>query len=158
MAQVTTPQETRMMVAASTIHPPHCRCGTKSKMSTKNASKDTSSVGRSRISKARRKRGECDGLWKWAAAARQRQTRVRKAATGCTIRIDESDLRALDGRLKSLLLLLIPAADELSYRTHSRQRDEGPGREGKTHCWYTRHGWGCRYPLGNSRRRRSRHC
>lgn len=91
------------MVAARTIQPPHCRCGTKSKMSTRNASRVTSRVGRSKISRARRKRGECEGPWKCAEAARQRQTRVRKAATGCTIRIDESDLRALEGRLKSLL-------------------------------------------------------
>jgi hypothetical protein len=111
MAQVTTPQDTRIMVEASTIHPPHFRCGTKSRISTRNARRVTSSVGRRRMRSARRKRGECDGAWKWAAAARQRQTRVRKAATGWTMRIDDSDLRALEGRLKSSPVLLISSGE-----------------------------------------------
>lgn len=33
-----------------------------------------------------------------------RQTRVRNAATGWTMRIEESEFRALDGRLKSALV------------------------------------------------------
>jgi hypothetical protein len=82
MAQVTTPQEVRMMVAARTIQPPHPRCGTKSKISTRNARRVTSSVGSNKMRSANRNRGECEGAWKWAAIARQRQMRVRNAATG----------------------------------------------------------------------------
>jgi hypothetical protein len=85
-------------------------CGTKSKTSTRNASRVTRRVGRRRIRRASRKRGECDGPWKCAAPARQRQTRVRNAAIGWTIRMDESDFRVLEGRLKSPPVLSILSA------------------------------------------------
>lgn len=113
MAQVTTPHETRRIVDARTIQPPHRKCGTNSKTSTRNASRVTRRVGRSRIKRASKKRGECDGPWKCAAPARQRQTRVRKAATGWTIRMDESDFRVLEGRLKSPPVLSILSAEKI---------------------------------------------
>lgn len=90
------------MVAASTIQPAHCKCGTNSRISTRKARRVTRSVGRRRMSKASRNRGECEGPWKWAAPARQRQTRFKNAAIGCTIRMAESDLRVLEGRSNSL--------------------------------------------------------
>lgn len=45
MAQVTTPEATMRMVAASTIQPPHWVCGTNSKMSTRKARSVTKRVG-----------------------------------------------------------------------------------------------------------------
>lgn len=110
MAQVTTPQEVRMMVATSTIQPPHPKCGTKSKISTRNARRVTRRVGNNKIRSANKKRGEWEGAWKWAAIARQRQMRVRKAATGWMMRIADSDFRVPEGRLKSSPVLLISSA------------------------------------------------
>lgn len=54
MAQVTTPEAMMRMVAARTIHPPHCMCGTKRRMSTRKAKRATSRVGNVRMSRARR--------------------------------------------------------------------------------------------------------
>jgi hypothetical protein len=54
MAQVTTPLATMIIVAARTIHPPHARCGTNSRISTRNASNETSSVGKVKMSSASR--------------------------------------------------------------------------------------------------------
>lgn len=58
-------------------------------------------VGMSRMRSARRKRGECEGEWRCDNAASMVQTRVKKAATGWTIRIDGSEERALLGSVKS---------------------------------------------------------
>lgn len=55
----------------------------------------------SRMRSARRKRGECEGEWRCDNAASIVQTRVRKAATGWTMRIDGSEERALLGSVKS---------------------------------------------------------
>lgn len=52
---------------------------------------------------ARRKRGECAGEWKWAATASPKQISVIRAATGCTIRIEDSAWRELAGSEKSEL-------------------------------------------------------
>lgn len=54
IAQVTIPDATMMIVAASTIQPPHDTCGTKIKMSTRNASNETRSVGKDKIRSASR--------------------------------------------------------------------------------------------------------
>jgi hypothetical protein len=79
-------------------------------MSTRNARRVTSSVGSNKMSSVNRKRGEWEGAWKWAAIARQRQMRVRRAATGWMIRIEDSDFRGPEGRLKSSPVLLISSA------------------------------------------------
>ena len=99
---------------ARTIHPPHCRCGTKSKMSTKKASKVISRVGSSRMSKARRYRGECDGECRCAVAANMKQTSVKRAAIGWTISIEERECRVFDGREKSALSPGAPGATSIS--------------------------------------------
>lgn len=54
IAQVTIPLATIMMVAPSTIHPPHPTCGTNSKISTRKASSETRRVGNVNMSRARR--------------------------------------------------------------------------------------------------------
>jgi hypothetical protein len=61
------------------------------------------SVGKRSIRRPRRYRAECEGEWKWAAAARPRQTRFMKAAMGCTMRIEDRVCRVLNDRLKLLL-------------------------------------------------------
>jgi hypothetical protein len=66
-------------------------------MSTRKASRDTSRVGKVKISRARRYRGEWAGEWKWAATASEKHISVMRAATGCTIRMDESECRVADG-------------------------------------------------------------
>lgn len=101
IAQVTTPLATIMMVAASTIHPPHATCGTNSRISTKKASSETSSVGNVSINRARRYRGEWAGEWKCAATESPKHISVRNAATGWTMSIEESECRVADGREKS---------------------------------------------------------
>ena len=82
MAQVTTPEAVIKMVDASTIHPPHSKCGTKRRMSTRKANRVTRSVGRRRMSRARRYRAECDGECRCAAAARARHVKLSSAAMG----------------------------------------------------------------------------
>ena len=90
-----------MMVAPRTTHPPHAICGTKSKMSTKKASSETNNVGKVNISRASRYRGECAGEWKCAATASTKQISVMNAATGWTIRIEDSECRVAYGSEKS---------------------------------------------------------
>jgi hypothetical protein len=102
MAHVTMPLATMMMVAASTIHPPQATWGTKSRISTRKARSDTRSVGKVKISSASKYRGEWAGEWKWAATASPKQISVMKAATGCTIRMDERAWRELAGSEKSV--------------------------------------------------------
>jgi len=46
----------------------------------------------------RRYRGECEGAWKCAAAARISMTRVKNAAIGWTIRIEEMLFLVSNGR------------------------------------------------------------
>jgi hypothetical protein len=101
IAHVTMPLATMIMVAPSTIHPPQATCGTNSRMSTRKASRETRSVGKVKISSARRYRGEWAGEWKWAATARPKQIRVMKAATGCTMRIEDRACRDAAGSEKS---------------------------------------------------------
>jgi hypothetical protein len=72
--------------------------------------------------RASRKRGECDGPWKCAAAARQRQTRVRNAATGWTTKMEDSDFRVLEGRLKSPPVLSILSARIVSHDVAGKKR------------------------------------
>jgi len=113
IAQVTTPLATIRMVAARTIHPPHAMCGTNSRMSTKKASSDTSSVGNVKINKARRYRGEWAGEWKCAATASEKHISVMRAATGWMIRIEESECRVAEGSENS-------EADVLAKRPSAR--------------------------------------
>lgn len=54
-----------------------------------------------------RYRGECEGAWKCAVAARISMTRVKKAATGWTTRIAERVVLVPSGRSK------LPVWDEL---------------------------------------------
>jgi hypothetical protein len=61
IAHVTTPEAVIRIVEARTIHPPHARCGTNSRISTRNASRVTSSVGNRSMSRPRRYRAECEG-------------------------------------------------------------------------------------------------
>jgi len=89
-----------MSVAAKTIQPPQARLGIKSKMSTRNARRVTSRVGNVRMRRARRYRGECEGPRRCDAAAKTVQSKVNTAATGCTIRIDESLFRLSCGSVK----------------------------------------------------------
>lgn len=91
IAQVTTPEAMMRIVAARTIHPPHCIWGTNSRMSTRKARRATSRVGKVNIKRASRYLGEWAGEWKWAATARPKQIRVSRAAMGCTIRIEDSE-------------------------------------------------------------------
>lgn len=101
IAQVTTPLATMMTVAAKTIQPPHAICGTNSRMSTRNARSETRSVGNVSINRASRYRGEWAGEWKCAATASPKHINVRKAATGCTIRIEDRECRVADGNENS---------------------------------------------------------
>jgi hypothetical protein len=101
MAHVTTLDATMRIVAASTIQPPHSTCGTNRRISTRKARRVTSSVGMVRIRRARRKRGEWPGAWKWAAMAREKHIKTRRAAMGCTIRIEDRLVRVVEGSEKS---------------------------------------------------------
>ena len=112
IAQVTIPLATIMMVAASTIHPPQATCGTNSRMSTRKASSVTSRVGNVKIRSARRYRGEWAGEWKWAATESPKHMSVMRAATGCTMRIEDRACREAEGSEKS--------ASELSPKSFSR--------------------------------------
>jgi len=109
IAQVSTLHTVIMIVAASTIHPPHAICGINSRMSTRKASSVMRSVGNVKIKSASRNRGECDGPRKCSAAPRSVQTSVIKAATGCTTRIEESACRLSEGSVKSFVVEKIPA-------------------------------------------------
>ena len=82
-------------------------------MSTKNASKVIKRVGSSKINNAVRKRGECDGACKCAVAAKIKQIRVSRAATGCTISMADRECRVLEGRAK---LALFPVPKSVSVR------------------------------------------
>ena len=82
MAHVTMPLARISIVETRTIHPPHAKCGTKSRISTKNARRVIRSVGIDSIRRARRYRGECEGECRWAAAARIKHIKVSRAATG----------------------------------------------------------------------------
>jgi hypothetical protein len=104
MAQVTMLEPMMRMVAPKTIHPPHCMCGTNRRMSTRKASRVTSRVGKVRMRRARRYRGEWDGPWKCAATARPKQMRFSRAAMGWTMRMEERLLRVLEGSEKSSLV------------------------------------------------------
>jgi hypothetical protein len=101
MAHVTTLDATMRIVAASMIQPPHSTCGTKRRISTRKARRVISSVGMVRIRRARRKRGEWPGAWKWAAMAREKHIKTRSAAMGCTIRIEDRLVRVVEGSEKS---------------------------------------------------------
>lgn len=56
----------------------------------RNESSEAINVRMLRMNMPRRYRGECEGEWKCAAAARHSIISVRKAAIGCTMRIAES--------------------------------------------------------------------
>ena len=101
IAHVTTLDATIRIVAASMIQPPHSTCGTKRRISTRKARRVISSVGMVRIRRARRKRGEWPGAWKWAAMAREKHIKTRSAAMGCTIRIEDRLVRVVEGSEKS---------------------------------------------------------
>jgi hypothetical protein len=101
IAHVTMPLATMRMVAAKTTHPPQATCGTNSKISTRKASSVTSSVGKVNISSPKRYFDEWAGEWKCAATERPKQTSVMRAATGCTIRMDDKAWRELAGSEKS---------------------------------------------------------
>ena len=61
IAHVTMPLAAIRIVEANTIHPPHPRCGTNNKISTKKASRVISKVGSNSMIKASKNLGECDG-------------------------------------------------------------------------------------------------
>ena len=61
MAHVTTLHTVIMMVAASTTQPPHCMWGTKRRISMRKARRVMRRVGKDRIRRSKRKRGECEG-------------------------------------------------------------------------------------------------
>lgn len=88
-------------------------------MSTKKARSETSSVGKVKISSARRYRGECAGEWKWAATASEKHIKVMSAATGCTIRIEESECRVAEGKENSSSGALL---NKLSVKCQSAKR------------------------------------
>lgn len=118
-----------MMVAARTIQPPHCKCGTKRRTSTKKARRETRRVGSRRIRTPRRYRGEWEGEWKWAATERPKQTKVRKAAMGWTMRREVKERRMLEGRLKSLSLPDFPKTSSVQEYKVSGDSLSGPERE-----------------------------
>lgn len=70
-------------------------------MSTRKASRETRSVGKVKIKSASRYRGEWAGEWKWAATASPKQMSVIRAATGCTMRMEDSAWREEAGSEKS---------------------------------------------------------
>jgi len=140
IAQVSTLQTVMMIVAASTIHPPHAMCGINSRISTRNASRVMRSVGKVKIKSARRNRGECDGPRKCNAAPRSVQTSVIKAATGCTTRIEESAWRLSEGSVKSFVVEKMPAIQMRSVKC-SRFYVLA-----STHQWDSQPALVCRYP------------
>ena len=75
-------------------------CGTKSRTSMRNESKARIKVRILRMKIPRRYRGECEGEWKCAEAARISMTSVKSAAIGCTMRIAERVVLVLVGRSK----------------------------------------------------------
>lgn len=87
IAQVRTLDATIKMVAASTIQPPHAMRGTKSRMSTRNARSEASSVGIVNMRRARRKRADDAGAWKCADTASIAHISVSNAAIGWMIRM-----------------------------------------------------------------------
>ena len=107
------------IVATSTIHPPHARWGTKSNMSTRNASSVMRSVGIDNINRARRYLCEWEGECRCAVAERMKHIKVNKAATGCTIRIADKDDRVLVGKEKSELSSELPKSVFASAPYHS---------------------------------------
>lgn len=88
------------IVAARTIYDPQAMCGTKRRTSMRKESRARTRVRMLSMKIPRRYRGEWDGEWRCAAAARIAITRVKKAAMGCTIRMVERVARAAVGRSK----------------------------------------------------------
>ena len=81
-------------VDTRTIHPPQARCGTNNKRSTRKASSVMSNVGIEKTRMPMRNLGECEGAWKCAAIDITNIIRVRSAAIGWTMSMEESDDRA----------------------------------------------------------------
>jgi hypothetical protein len=109
------------MVEASTIQPPHCKWGTNRRMSTRKANKVTRSVGRRRMSSARRYRAECDGEWRCAAPARPRHIRLNSAAMGWTTRRAEREWRVAEGRLKSWAASSLPKRSSTPFSMYPKR-------------------------------------
>jgi hypothetical protein len=92
------PLRATIAVAAMTRYEPQARWGMNNKTSTSSASRQTRKSMTVMMNRMRRYLDECAGPWKCAAPAMTKMTNVRKAATGWTIRIDDSDSRTLAGR------------------------------------------------------------
>src|SRR5690349_22490291 len=101
MAHETSPLRATRMVAARTTYEPQAMWGTKSRTSTRKLKRQTRKVTMPTMNSTSRYLAEWDGLWKWAMTARTNMTRVRTAATGCTMRSDERVERVDEGRSKS---------------------------------------------------------
>jgi hypothetical protein len=97
---VITPEMVIKMVDPRTIQPPHCRCGTNNKISTRKASRVTRRVGNSKIRRPSKYLAEWDGECRCPAAASPRATRFMNAATGWTMRRDDRELRVFEGRFQ----------------------------------------------------------
>lgn len=100
MAQDTIPLAATRIVAAKTIYDPQAMCGTNSNTSMRKESSDKIKVRMLKMKIPRRYRGECEGAWKCADAARMSMTKVKRAAMGCTIRMAESVVLVALGRSK----------------------------------------------------------
>jgi hypothetical protein len=102
------------MVAARTTYEPHAMCGTKSRTSMRNERRDRSSVNMLSMKMPRRYRGECEGEWKCAAAARPNITSVKRAATGWMMRMAERLVLVPVGRSKLEFWAVLMSGDVLS--------------------------------------------
>lgn len=118
MPQVTMPLMAMMIVAANTSQPPHCTCGTNSRISTRKARRLSKKVGSMRIIRISKYRGEWAGECKCAATAIIKRMSVARAAIGWTMSREESERRVLAGRVKSILasLSIWPSGDILLAR------------------------------------------
>jgi len=107
MAHETIPLAAIRTVAARTMYDPQAICGTKSKTSIKKARSERIKVNMLKMKIPSRNRGECEALCVCADPARTSITRVKKAATGWTMRIYESVDLTLMGRSKLALSMLL---------------------------------------------------
>lgn len=100
IAQATSPLSATKIVAARTRYEPQAMWGTKSKTSTRKASRQIKKLRRPTIKTMRRYLAECDGEWKCATIDMMNMIRVTSAATGWMMRMVESVRLAWLGRSK----------------------------------------------------------
>jgi hypothetical protein len=100
MAHETTPLIAMIIVAASTRYDPKAMCGMNRRTSMRKQRRERMSVTMLRMNIPSRYRGECEGEWRCAVAARMSMMSVKRAAIGCTTRIAERVVLVAVGRSK----------------------------------------------------------